>query len=401
MTTPRSQKRRAAEPAAATLSPEALPAAWVRETRTRLLRWYGRHKRDLPWRQSRDPYAIWISETMLQQTRVETVIPYWHRFLEHFPDVASLADASQEDVYSAWTGLGYYSRARNLQTAARQIMDEHDGALPKTVDELRRLQGIGPYTAGAVASIAFDRPAAIVDGNVVRVLSRLRGLREDVGQKAIMDRLWSWSESLVSAGRRAGDFNQAMMELGATVCLPRAPLCLSCPLRNHCDAERSGDAESLPIKASRKKPKVVSAVAVWIERRGKVLVVQRPETGLMANLWELPGGEIDVKKPQEADTRAAVRAATGLAIGQLERAGQVTHLFTHRKLTLHVHVARRIEGRVHLGDLQAFRWLAPHALADLPQAGPMRKALALLGRGPEESPRARMRTGQAQMQAKK
>jgi len=373
-----------------------LPEAWVRAVRRALLGWYDRHKRDLPWRHSSDPYAIWISETMLQQTRVETVIPYWHRFLERFPDVQTLADAPQESVYAAWTGLGYYSRARNLQTAAQQIVDGHAGALPDSVEGLRSLAGIGPYTAGAVASIAFDTPAAIVDGNVVRVLSRLRGLREDVGQKPVMDRLWAWSEELVSAGKRAGDFNQAMMELGATTCLPRAPLCLTCPCRVHCDAAAAGDAESLPKKASRKKAKAIAGVAVWIERRGKVLVVQRPETGLMANLWELPGGETGAKpKPGEGEAAEHVRAVTSLEVGELEHVGAVQHLFTHRRLTLQVYRAGSVRGRVRLGGVQASRWVARSSLEALPQAGPMRKALAILGEGSATSPRERLREGHA------
>jgi len=376
---------------------DALPTAWVHDTRRALLRWYDRHKRDLPWRHTRDPYAIWISETMLQQTRVETVIPYWHRFLERFPDVHALADADQERVYETWTGLGYYSRARNLQAAARQIVDEHGGALPATAEALRTLKGVGPYTAGAVASIAFDAPAAIVDGNVVRVLSRLRGLREDVTRKPVVDRLWRWAEQLVAAGPRAGDFNQAMMELGATTCGPRAPLCLTCPVRAHCDAAATGDAESLPRKPSRKQAKAIAGVAVWIERRGKVLAVQRPATGLMANLWELPGGELEHagkqgrQLPSGDDAAACVARSTGLAIDALEHVGHVEHLFTHRRLTLHVYRARGVTGRVRLGDAQASRWLAPPALAELPQAGPMRKALALLGHGPAESHRTRVR----------
>lgn len=376
-------------------SPHALPGDWIGPVRGALLGWYDRHKRPLPWRETSDPYAIWISETMLQQTRVETVIPYWQRFLERFPDVQSLAEASQEDVYAAWTGLGYYSRARNLQAAARQIVDDHAGRLPDDAAALRGLRGIGPYTAGAVASIAFDRPAAIVDGNVVRVLSRLRGLREDVGRRPVLDRIWAWSETLVAAGPRPGDFNQAMMELGATTCLPKAPLCLACPVRSHCEAAAAGDAERLPKKAGRKKALEITGVAVWIERRGRVLVVQRPDNGLMANLWELPGGPVAAKSPTPDDVAGCVRASTGLEISGLEPQGHVTHLFTHRRLTLHVQRAGKVEGRVRLDGLQAHRWLAPSALAGLPQAGPMRKALALLGEGPDESPRARLRARRA------
>jgi len=197
----------------------------VKSIRRALLDWYRANRRDLPWRRTRDPYAIWISETMLQQTRVETVIPYYERFLERFPDVAALADAESDDVLGAWAGLGYYSRARNLQAAARQIAERHGGRVPDDVEALRALPGIGRYTAGALASIAFDRPEPIVDGNVARVLARVKGIREDVKQPAVVKRLWEEAARL-ARGPAPGDLNQALMELGATVCVPGEPRCL-------------------------------------------------------------------------------------------------------------------------------------------------------------------------------
>ena len=200
----------------------------IRRVRAPLLAWYDAHKRDLPWRRTRDPYAIWISEAMLQQTRVETVIPYWERFLETFPTVDALAAADIDEVYAVWTGLGYYSRARNLKHAAETIVGQHAGALPDTAEGLETLKGIGRYTAGAVASIAFDREAPLVDGNVIRVFARLLGIREDSASKAVVDRMWDEAARLV-VGPRPGDLNQALMELGATVCTPRNPSCLICP----------------------------------------------------------------------------------------------------------------------------------------------------------------------------
>jgi A/G-specific adenine glycosylase len=256
----------------------------VRAVRLPLLRWYDANRRDLPWRRTRDPFAIWISEAMLQQTRVETVIPYWERFLETFPDVESLAAAELDDVYAVWTGLGYYSRARNLKAAAQTIVADHDGRLPDTAEQLRGLKGIGPYTAGAVASIAFDREEPLVDGNVIRVFTRLLGIREDSADKGVVKRLWEIAGELVR-GRRPGDLNQALMELGAMICTPRNPDCSRCPVRKHCDAFAQGDAESLPIKKKRTKQKPMRAVAAWIERRGRILIVRRPEAGLMAGLW--------------------------------------------------------------------------------------------------------------------
>ena len=200
------------------------------EVRGALLGWYRRHKRDLPWRRTRDPYAIWLSETMLQQTRVETVIPYYERFLARFPSVQALAEAAPDEVSKLWSGLGYYSRARNLHAAARKVVDGYGGELPSDVAALQELPGIGRYTAGAVASIAFDRAAPIVDGNVARVLARLLDLRDDVSAPATQQRLWAEAEAL-ARGPKPGDLNQSLMELGALICTPRAPKCLLCPLR--------------------------------------------------------------------------------------------------------------------------------------------------------------------------
>ncbi len=360
----------------------------LRPIRAPLLRWYDANKRDLPWRHTRDPYAIWISEAMLQQTRVETVIPYWQRFLEAFPDAYALATADLDDVYAVWTGLGYYSRARNLKHAAESIVREHAGRLPDTAEELQTLKGIGRYTAGAVASIAFEREAPLVDGNVIRVFARLLGVREDSAAKAVVDRLWRVAETLV-VGERPGDLNQALMELGATVCTPRSPHCLICPVRAHCDAHARGDAEALPIKKKKAGAKPMRAVAVWIERKGRVLAVRRPETGLMAGLWELPGGEIEPKAEAKERVAEVLREAVGLELLDAERVGEVEHLFTHRRLALEVFRAR-VEpgGRVRRSGYIAHRWVAPDSLLDLAHAGPTRKALTLLGVTGETSARA-------------
>ena len=360
----------------------------LRPIRAPLLRWYDANKRDLPWRRTRDPYAIWISEAMLQQTRVETVIPYWERFLDAFPDVHALADADLDSVYAVWTGLGYYSRARNLKHAAESIVRDHEGRLPDTAEGLETLKGIGRYTAGAVASIAFEREAPLVDGNVVRVFARLLGVREDSAARHVVDRFWRVAEQLVR-GERPGDLNQALMELGATVCTPRSPLCLACPVRSHCDAHAKGDAESLPIKKKKPKPTRMRAVAVCVERKGRVLAVRRPESGLMAGLWELPGGEIEAGAEAKDRVAGVLRAAVGLELLDAERVGAVEHLFTHRRLELEVFRAR-IEpgGRVRRSGFIAHKWVAPGALLDLAHAGPTRKALSLLGVTQETSARA-------------
>lgn len=366
--------------------------ASIRRVRTPLLRWYDAHRRDLPWRRTRDPYAIWISEAMLQQTRVETVIPYWERFLARFPDVEDLARAELDEVYALWTGLGYYSRARNLKAAAETIVAEHDGQLPASAEALRTLPGIGRYTAGAVASIAFDREEPLVDGNVVRVLARLEDVREDVGDKAVVERFWSLAGELVR-GARPGDLNQALMELGATLCLPKGPLCLACPVRRHCRAHAQGTAESLPRKRRRTAVRTLRGLAVAIERRGDLLAVRRPPTGLMAGLWELPGGLLEEGEEAKEHAPRILRERTGLALEALESAGRIEHLFTHRRLELEVFRARLRPGsRVRLDGYTAHRWVDAEALLALAHAGPTRKALARLGLCKETSARAAGRT---------
>ncbi len=345
--------------------------------RRALLRWYDTNRRDLPWRRSRDPYAIWISETMLQQTRVETVIPYYERFLERFPDVETLASADCEDVYQRWAGLGYYSRARNLHAAAQKVVDEFGGSLPSDSSALRSLPGIGRYTAGALASIAFDRPEPVVDGNVARVLTRVFGIREDIGSKRVLDRLWQEAGAL-ARGRRPGDLNQALMELGATICLARAPRCLACPLVRHCNAYRAGDAEALPVKTAKAVPRRVQATAAWLERRGQVLVVRRPEGVLLGGLWELPGGPLAASEPPAAGLRRALRERIGLRVARARRVGDIEHGFTHRLLRLHVFRCEPPAGRIRLAEYDRHKWVTVDTLATLPRATLTNKALALL-----------------------
>lgn len=349
----------------------------VSRLRASLLVWYRTNHRDLPWRRSRDPYAIWISETMLQQTRVDTVIPYYERFLARFPDVESLATADEDDVFAEWAGLGYYSRARNLQKAARMLSDEFGGTFPETAEELRALPGVGPYTAGALASIAFDAPEAIVDGNVVRVLTRLHGIREDTATKPVMDELWR-EAGLFARGESPGDLNQAIMELGALVCTPRSPRCLICPLAKSCDARAAGDAEALPIKTRKTKQTRIEAVCAWLPRRGKLLVTKRPATGLMAGMWELAGDDLLPKEAPEEGLRRGIRERTGLTIKRAEYAGEVAHIFSHRKLRLHVFRCETPSGRISLDGPQAHRWLGANELDSLPSGAATRKAIVLL-----------------------
>jgi A/G-specific adenine glycosylase len=347
------------------------------KARRALIGWYRANRRDLPWRRTRDPWAVWVSEAMLQQTRALTVIPYYERFLRRFPDPASLARADLDDVLGLWAGLGYYSRARNLRAAAAQVVECFGGSVPDTVEQLQTLPGVGRYTAGAVASIAFDRPAPVVDGNVARVLSRLRGIREAVDGAAGRARLWTEAEALAS-GPAPGDLNQALMELGARVCLPRAPRCPICPVARHCAARAAGDAESLPRRAPRRKPRAVHAVAALVLRRGRALAVRRPPRGLFGGLWQLPGAEVASARTADAVTLArVVRERTGLEIGAVEPAGRLEHGLTHRTLRLRVFRCEAKPGRVRLSGWDRHRWVTPQAFAGFPLGALDRRALTL------------------------
>jgi A/G-specific adenine glycosylase len=348
----------------------------VTALRGQLLRWYRRHRRDLPWRRTRDPWAIWVSEAMLQQTRVETVVPYYERFLHRFPDVASLATADLEDVLGLWAGLGYYSRARNLHGAARQVMERFRGRIPGTAEALRTLPGVGRYTAGALASIAFDRPEPVVDGNVARVLARLHGIREDLARPAVQARLWEEAGRL-ARGRHPGDLNQALMELGARVCTPRQPDCAACPVASACRARREGALDSIPRPRRRPAPRRVRAVAALVARRGRVLAVRRAASGLFGGLWELPGSEIGARERPDRALGPALARATGLALKDIEALGVVTHLLTHRSVETHVFRARVASGRVRLTGYAAHRWVTPEALSALPQGRAARRAIGL------------------------
>ncbi|WP_246027867.1 A/G-specific adenine glycosylase [Paenibacillus xylaniclasticus] len=265
-----------------------------------LLRWYDAVKRKLPWRMNRDPYRVWVSEIMLQQTRVDTVIPFYERFMLRFPTVQALAEAPEEDVLKHWEGLGYYSRARNLQAGAKEVVERFGGIVPDDAASVASLKGVGPYTAGAIMSIAFNRPEPAVDGNVMRVLSRFWLLEDDIAKPSTRVKIEKLARAIIPEGR-AGEFNQALMELGALVCTPKSPGCLTCPVMEHCEGRLAGKEKELPIKSKAKPPRPEWRLGVIVagtgERAGQVLVRQRPETGLLARMWELP----HVLVPQEAE----------------------------------------------------------------------------------------------------
>lgn len=290
-----------------------------------LLAWYDRHARKLPWRGIHDPYRTWVSETMLQQTRVETVLSYYDRFLARFPTVAALASAPVDDVLKMWEGLGYYRRARNLHRGAQQVMEEFGGVMPSTAEELRKIHGVGEYTAGAIASIAYDQQTPAVDGNVIRVISRLRGIRENVGVPSVKRQITAEAAALVPA-ERPGDFNQALMDLGARVCVPGTPACEKCPLWELCDANREGDADELPVLPRKNPPRVMDYDVCLIFSGKRVLMRQRTET-MLQGLWVYPMLE---EHWEAEELPGLVRKKLKLQVSDTEYAGDAKHVFTHQ-----------------------------------------------------------------------
>ncbi len=297
----------------------------IRTLRERVLTWYSRNKRALPWRRTRDPYAVWVSEIMLQQTRVETVVPFYERFLRRFPDVSSLARAREPDVLAAWSGLGYYARARNLHAAARAVVREHAGRIPRDKESLVALPGIGGYTAAAIASIAFDVPAAAVDGNVIRVLARILGLRGRRDSMALRRRVTECAESL-ARGPRAGDWTQALMELGASVCLPRDPICERCPAAACCRARRSGTPDRFPEASLAKAPRAERRVLL-VARSGRRVLLVQDEADSRAT-WTLPYARLSASSPRSA--RALAARLLGRTVAPAIASGTFRHrTFSH------------------------------------------------------------------------
>jgi A/G-specific adenine glycosylase len=301
--------------------------------RRRLIAWYDRHGRDMPWRRTRNPYPVWLSEIMLQQTQVATARPYYDAFLERFPTLAALAGAKPSDVLASWAGLGYYRRARHLHEAARTVVRDHDGRVPDEPEAFGALPGVGRYTTAAVLSICFDRPLAVLDGNVARVLSRLYALPYAIRNPRGAKRLWAEAEALVPM-RRPGDWNQAMMELGATICTPRAPACGRCPVRTLCRARALGRVAEFPPAGKRRAPETVRRAVALIERRGRVLM-ERREGALLSGLWEPPGVELANGASAARAMRTAF-AGLGLRV-KVRRTGRtVRHTITHRAISVEV-----------------------------------------------------------------
>lgn len=338
---------------------------------TRILTWYDQNARSLPWRipgGGGDPYTVWISEIMLQQTRVDTVIPYYERWLRQFPTVAALAAAPEQSVLSAWEGLGYYSRARNLHKAAKMIVSEFGGELPRELTQLRRLPGIGRYTAAAIASIAFNQDVATLDGNLRRVFSRVFDVSQPADSPAGEETLWRLAQEHLPQGR-AGDYSQALMDLGASICTPKKPLCLLCPLAELCRARELGVQEQRPIlKPKAAVPHKTKAAAV-ILRDGCTLLSQRPAKGLLGSLWEFPASFVDEDSPEALV--AALETEYKLRVRPLARLGEFRHAYTHFTLTESAWSCELIEK----AESESMRWVPLAELKNYPM-GKVDRAIA-------------------------
>lgn len=332
--------------------------------RQNLLAWFSGSARDLPWRRTDDPYRIWVSEVMLQQTRVDQAQPYYERFTEAFPTAAALAEAPRDRVLHLWEGLGYYSRARNLHRAAAMIMERFGGCFPDTYEEIRQLPGVGPYTAAAVLSIAFGHPHAVLDGNVARVLARVFTIEEDVKATRTRKTLQALADHLLPP-EQPGPFNEAIMELGATVCTPAAPRCPVCPLQPICGAYAEGEPEAYPVARKRPpRPHYDIAVGLVFNPQGELLIQRRPDHGLLGGLWEFPGGKQEPDETLEAACRRELREELGIEVEVEAPFHRLSHAYTHFKITLHAFRCRIRSGEpVSESDLP-LRWVSVAGLDD-------------------------------------
>ena len=356
-----------------------LDTRWKQRFRRRLLKWYAEHQRDLPWRRSQNPYRVWVSEVMLQQTQVATVEPYFRRFLKAFPTVKKLAAADDQDVLRLWEGLGYYRRARQLHAAAKTIVAEHRGRFPQDVETLQTLPGIGRYTAGAIASIAYDQRAPILEANTIRLLSRLIGFRDDPTKRLGQRVLWQTAEDVLPR-KDIARFNQALMELGSLVCTPTSPRCDNCPVASLCVAFESGLAEVIPRTAQRKKFVDVTEAAVVVRKNGQILLRQCPEGQRWAGLWDFPRFELQSEGPLFVRDELVhkVRAQTGVVVRPGPLLKTIKHGVTRHRITLQCYTARYLSGRISRRRGGNLHWTRPAQLDAFPLSTTGRKLANIL-----------------------
>lgn len=331
-----------------------------------LLKWYQDHKRQMPWRDEPDPYKIWISEIMLQQTRVDQATPYFRNFISLFPTVYDLAKADQQEVLKAWEGLGYYSRARNLHSAAKMVVKELDGKLPASYDEIIKLKGIGPYTAAAVTSIAFNKPNAVVDGNVIRVLTRYFGIEEDTRSAKTRNKVQEFASDLIDEDR-PGDFNQALMELGSEVCTPANPDCNKCPVQAGCVAFKIAKTDVIPYKSpAKKKPHHTIGVGIIENKNGKLLIALRPENAMLGGLWEFPGGKQKDGEHIQQTIERELHEELGVKVKAYKELMSLKHTYSHFSITMHAWFCTLIAGTPKPNESQEVRWVTRDELEQYP-----------------------------------
>jgi A/G-specific adenine glycosylase len=352
-----------------------------------LLAWYRKYRRTFPWRPPRDAYSVWVSEVMLQQTRAEAAAPYYVRWMERWPTMGSLAEASDAEVLRLWEGLGYYRRGLALRDGARRVLSDHGGSLPRDLGDLLRLPGIGPYSAAAISALAFRGDEIALDGNLRRVLSRLIDLNVEARSPEGTRLLLAHAHAMLPAGR-AADFNQALMDLGAMVCLPREPHCPKCPLRTWCAARLAGTQGERPVRALRKPaPRRAAAVGV-LRRDGRVLIARRPLGQLLGGLWEFPGGKRRPGESLPACLRRELKEELGIEVAVDEPLGQVRHAYSHFHVVVHVYACRLRRGNPRAMEHSAIRWVAPPQLSRYPM-GKVARTIARSLREQRESPATR------------
>ncbi|MBN1892863.1 A/G-specific adenine glycosylase [bacterium] len=358
----------------------------------RLLRWFHKNQRKMPWRGIQDPYKTWISEIMLQQTQVETVIPYYLNFIHKFPTVKALANAALFDVMKAWEGLGYYARARNLHSAANTVCMRHQGRIPDTLDGLMSLPGIGPYTAGAILSIAYRKPVPVLDGNIIRVFSRYFQLTESVDNLLIKKKLWLISKLLLP-DKYASDFNQGLMELGSLICTPKNPDCEKCPVMAGCKARKLEIQSLLPVRSPKKPIPHFDVTAGVIYKNNKILITLRPAKGLLGSLWEFPGGKKEAGETLEGCLRREIMEELRIRIRIIRKLTQIRHAYTHFKITLHVYQCRYIRGTLQCHACDDFRWIQIEELTRFPFPAADKKVIDLLLEKNRPDPSMRKKRG--------